>query len=285
MNRTSFAFHRDPVWWGIFCMVLSAHLGIWCWAMKQPRSETLVSRQMVERVHLRTHVLSLSTQAQEVSPLREQLLTRQEPVVMTEPPLPLNPAPSPPKPTPPKPIQKVKKKTTSPTKKPKQAPLLQKTEPSSPTPPKKKHSPPSPPRDPEEEKNRAAEQALLSSAAATLSQLETIVAKEAPSPKTISSSLPQTIGDLKSQQASMEASANYISQVAWKLKKTLRFPEYGSVRVEITISKEGRVERVSVLASENTKNRAYVEATIPNLSFALNPNHTAITYNFLLNNE
>lgn len=279
MNRTSFAFHRDPIWWGIFCMVLSAHLGIWYWALQQPRPEMVMARQMVERVHLQTHTLSLPTQIQEVSPLREQPLIRQEPVVMTEPSL-LNPPL-----TPPKPIQQGKKKTTSPTKKPKQAPQPKKTATSSPTPSKKKQKPSSPPPDPEEEKNRAAEQALLSSAAATLSQLDTIVAKETASPKTISTSLPQTMGDLKSQQTSRESSANYISQVAWKLKKTLRFPEYGSVRIEMTISKEGRVERVSVLASENTKNRSYVESTIPTLSFASNPNQTAITYIFLLNNE
>ena len=274
MKCTSFAFHRDPVWWSIFCIVLATHLGIWYWALKQNRPEMLIARQIVERIPMRTHTRPLPTQAQEVSPPHEKPLIHQEPIVMTEPPLP----------PPPKPNQQIKKKPTSPTKKPiKQAPLLKKTGTSSTTP--KKKPKPSPSSDPEEEKKRAAEQALLASAAATLSQLDTIASQETTYPKATTSSLPQTMGDLKSQQTSAESSTSYISQVAWRLKKTLRFPEYGSVQVEIRISKEGRVEQISVLASENTKNRAYVEATIPTLFFGSNPNQTTITYTFLLNNE
>jgi len=53
------------------------------------------------------------------------------------------------------------------------------------------------------------------------------------------------------------------------LHEALTLPEVGDVRVELTVGKEGAVEKVVILSSESEKNRHYLLAELPKLRLPL----------------
>lgn len=60
---------------------------------------------------------------------------------------------------------------------------------------------------------------------------------------------------------------SYGNEVAIRLKRALRLPDYGAVKIQLTIDKTGKVNKLEIIQSESHKNRAYVETKIPTLLF------------------
>jgi|GEM_PF-2622028 len=82
---------------------------------------------------------------------------------------------------------------------------------------------------------------------------------------------------------------DYQDEVAEILRAGLRLPEYGAVKIELMISRTGKVERMKVLSSESTKNKQYLEQTVARLKFGAFgsrfQNQESYTFSVILNNE
>ncbi|MBA2367633.1 MAG: hypothetical protein H0V82_01240 [Candidatus Protochlamydia sp.] len=82
---------------------------------------------------------------------------------------------------------------------------------------------------------------------------------------------------------------NYRNEVAGRLKSGLRLPDYGAVKIKLTLDRSGKVTQIEVVSSESQKNKAYIEKTLPSILFANFGIHFkgATHYTFLvsLNNE
>ncbi|MCE5319245.1 MAG: hypothetical protein LLG04_18015 [Parachlamydia sp.] len=73
--------------------------------------------------------------------------------------------------------------------------------------------------------------------------------------------------------ATEEASAlsvgelSYRDELAGRLKLLLKLPEYGSVKLKLTLQRSGKVFKVAILSAASAQNRAYVEKMMPTLQF------------------
>lgn len=143
----------------------------------------------------------------------------------------------------------------------------------------------------EAEQMQAKERELLAQAQETLAKISSASGKLPLTAPQIQpqNSLPNCIDTLQTDQFSWQNSENmsYQNQIAFKLKKTLRFPEYGSVKIKLTLARSGRVEKLEILASASVKNKIYIEQALPALLFPTLDNSEAgsNTFTFLLNNE
>lgn len=72
-------------------------------------------------------------------------------------------------------------------------------------------------------------------------------------------SLPQTSGP---------AELSYQDDLIVRLRSLLRLPEYGDVKVSLTIDRSGKVLAFEVLKSENAANKRYVDLHLPRCKFA-----------------
>lgn len=61
--------------------------------------------------------------------------------------------------------------------------------------------------------------------------------------------------------------ASYRDELAGRLKLMLRLPEYGDVRVKLTLERSGKVSKVVVESSASKANGKYIEKTLPGLTF------------------
>lgn len=81
----------------------------------------------------------------------------------------------------------------------------------------------------------------------------------------------------------------YRDELAGRLKLMLRLPEFGEVKIKLTLDKSGRVIKVIVISSESDLNRKYVENELPSLplpAFGNNFNGmTEYTFPITLSNE
>lgn len=78
--------------------------------------------------------------------------------------------------------------------------------------------------------------------------------------------------------------SNYRDELASRLKLLLSLPEYGEVKIKLTLDRNGKVSKVEVVKAENTANKKYVEKTLPTLKFPPFGNYfgDAETYTFLI---
>jgi colicin import membrane protein len=60
---------------------------------------------------------------------------------------------------------------------------------------------------------------------------------------------------------------SYRDEIVLLLQGALRLPEFGTSQIELTINKNGKVEKIKILSSENAKNKLYIEQKIPGLKF------------------
>jgi len=47
----------------------------------------------------------------------------------------------------------------------------------------------------------------------------------------------------------------------------LRLPDYGDVKVNLTLDRTGKVFKISVINAESVANRKYIEKALPEMSF------------------
>lgn len=171
----------------------------------------------------------------------------------------------PPKPPAAKPV--VKKATPKPASKPK--PVVKKATP-------KKTTPPAPPKpDPKVEAAKKKKQELFARAQGTLAKMNK---KEAPSSPVASLDqvkIPSHLGSLAVDSLHFDDPSagltirerSYREELASRLKLLLKLPEYGLVKLKLTLSRAGKVIKVDVLSSESALNRSHIQKTLPSLSF------------------
>ncbi len=78
--------------------------------------------------------------------------------------------------------------------------------------------------------------------------------------------------------------SNYRDELASRLKLLLSLPEYGEVKIKLTLDRSGKVSKVEVVKAENNANKKYVEKTLPTLKFPPFGNYfgDAENYTFLI---
>lgn len=69
-------------------------------------------------------------------------------------------------------------------------------------------------------------------------------------------------------QAYASKEAHYVSELIRRLKLALTLPEYGEVRVKMTLSRSGSITQLSVLKSSSAMNKKLVEQKLKGLTFA-----------------
>lgn len=72
--------------------------------------------------------------------------------------------------------------------------------------------------------------------------------------------LPKTIPSLQIDESEAD---DYFVLLAQTLKEELELPEYGDVKLELTLLKSGKVLNIRVLQATSDKNRKYLELTLP----------------------
>lgn len=60
---------------------------------------------------------------------------------------------------------------------------------------------------------------------------------------------------------------SYRDELASRLKLGLHLPEYGDVKVKMTLNRSGKIINIAVLSTESISNKKYVEKTLPALTF------------------
>lgn len=188
------------------------------------------------------------------------------------------------KPTPKKPEKKAAPEKKKPVEKKPVEKKPTKTTPKKESKPKPKAEPDKPTLDPEVEAQRvkqteaaqAKRRELLANAQKSIAQIEQTRDKlSATSAKSmLTAALPGRIdalqvetflgsdeGKLSSQEIS------YYDELAGRLKLLLRLPEYGEVKIKLTLERSGRFVKVSVVNAQSVNNRKYVEKTLPTLTY------------------
>jgi hypothetical protein len=61
--------------------------------------------------------------------------------------------------------------------------------------------------------------------------------------------------------------SNYEETLAQMLHQSLNLPEYGEVKIQITLKQDGSVIHLKVLSAESEKNKTYLEKHLPHLRF------------------
>lgn len=59
----------------------------------------------------------------------------------------------------------------------------------------------------------------------------------------------------------------YCEEMVQLLRLKMRLPDYGEVKVELTVDRQGKVSQVKVVTAKSQANRQYIESTLPTLSF------------------
>lgn len=60
---------------------------------------------------------------------------------------------------------------------------------------------------------------------------------------------------------------SYRDELAGRLKLLLRLPEYGEIKINLTLNRSGKVMKLAIASAESAANRKYIEKTLPTLSF------------------
>ncbi len=124
---------------------------------------------------------------------------------------------------------------------------------------------------------KAKQQELIARAQASISKVDTSKVKSAfamgslPSVSSLMKPIDQMhidalpVGTGEGQVSPQEAS--YIDEVVNRLKLMLRLPEYGDVKVKLTLERNGKVAKVVIVSAKSTANKEYIEKNLPKLNF------------------
>jgi outer membrane biosynthesis protein TonB len=72
---------------------------------------------------------------------------------------------------------------------------------------------------------------------------------------------------------------SYAETLVVHLKQTLNLPDYGEVKIQLTLGRDGSVEKLVIVKSESDKNKRYLEDHLPRLKF---PSLNKDTHTFVL---
>ncbi len=76
--------------------------------------------------------------------------------------------------------------------------------------------------------------------------------------------------DIQEESVNPEETGSYLTSLVSYLKQSLLLPEFGSVKIQLTIMEDGRVKELKVLSSEAESNKFYLETELPLLIFPKN---------------
>jgi hypothetical protein len=76
---------------------------------------------------------------------------------------------------------------------------------------------------------------------------------------------PKTIQKLEIDHFESEEPVDYFLLLAETLKNELELPEYGDVKLELTVLNNGRVTKLRILNASSEKNKRYLELKLPTL--------------------
>ncbi|MBS0624739.1 MAG: hypothetical protein JSS32_01660 [Verrucomicrobia bacterium] len=91
--------------------------------------------------------------------------------------------------------------------------------------------------------------------------------EKAPVSKNSSIEIPSPIQIHKPVVQESAINLSYSEFLVAYLQETLDLPEYGEVKIKLSIDRDGRVLDSSVLSSENSKNSEFLKKRLPELSF------------------
>lgn len=174
------------------------------------------------------------------------------------------PAPTPAKPKPAAPILKKPAPTPKPATKPK------------PTPSSTKPVPPKQPPVKQEPKNSSSNiqvpKELLEELEERIAKIETKRDKirstaDIAIPKSIDSSFSKETIEHSQESDAIDELNNYSEFLVAYLQQQLHLPDFGEVKVEISVRQDGAIEKYVVLKTESEKNRKYLEERLPVLRF------------------
>lgn len=258
----------------ISIFVISFHLLCigWCiWTGTTPPVKKTQEKLIVKTVSLKNkEVAKVSKPAKEP-----------EPIAMAEPPPPPPPPPPPepepepePEPVPvpapkpvakPKPKPEPKKEVAKPKEKPKPKPVVKATPKKAPTEEKKPVAKKNPPKDttPKVSKEDLKKQELIAKAQAMFTK-----AGSKPSKNSSLIAL-GTISKLEIDSPALmtDKERRYQDILAAHLKDRLCFPEYGEVKIKLTLANSGKVLKVDVVSAKSCENRNYALKTLPGILF------------------
>jgi colicin import membrane protein len=108
-------------------------------------------------------------------------------------------------------------------------------------------------------------------------------------PHAITSLAIDSLSEIKGDIVLSRYELSYREELAGRLKLLLRLPEYGDVKVNLTLDRSGKVSKVAIVNADSSANRKYIEKTLPELSFPPFGDHYAsaaeYTFSITLSNE
>lgn len=149
----------------------------------------------------------------------------------------------------------------------------------------------------------AKQQALLDKALSSLNSASKIEGKKATvaasAAKNASSNAPAAIGSLSAEalvaidasevQNCTPAERTYYDELVSRLKLSLKLPDYGEVKLQLTVNRSGKVVTVKEVKSKSSKNKDYIQKALPKLHlppFGQNfTGETEHTFRLTLSNE
>lgn len=168
------------------------------------------------------------------------------------------------KPTPPKPPAPVKKETPKKPETKKETP--KKTAPEIPK------EPPRP--DPQIEAMKQKKREYIENARSLVAKLDRKSGQLKETGSLEKVTLPSQLGELNidsleiSSDKTLSAPENrYRSLIASRLKLSLHLPEYGVVKLKLTLNRQGKVTAVTEIQSESSANKAHIQKALPQIIF------------------
>lgn len=88
--------------------------------------------------------------------------------------------------------------------------------------------------------------------------------------------IPKVIQQLNSEELKLfeesgqewtEKEKSYYDELASRLKMLLKLPETGNVKIKLTLKRSGKFEKLSIISSNNSRNKKYIENQLPGLNF------------------
>lgn len=168
---------------------------------------------------------------------------------------------------------KPKKAEAKPAKKNEAKPKPKKEAEKKPAPPKET-APPKP--DPKIEAAKAKRRELLAKAQKSVAKIEQTRDRltAAQSSSVAAAGVPGKIDNLQVETFISESGPqlspqeiSYYAELANRLKLQLRLPDFGEVKVKLTLERSGKFVKVVVVNTESAKNRAYIEKTLPTVKY------------------
>lgn len=141
--------------------------------------------------------------------------------------------------------------------------------------PEKKAEPPKPKVDPAVEAAKAKRRELLSNAQKSIAKIDHVYDKlAAETANTVAGVIPAKIDTLQVETLAIESAnslspqeKSYYDELASRLKLVLRLPEFGEVRIKLTLDRSGKFVKVVIMSAESVKNSTYIEKTLPTLTY------------------